>query len=316
MESRPVYVVADWWSRALSVVSLALAVGAVIYLSMNKRQLDQLPVQMRNELGSQFAEQTKDNEQKQAELQTQYETLMKSFNDRLAQQWSDQLGRGLEKFQQDADQLLQKIELSESQATEKRQQAFREQLESLAATAAPESAESAAAANDKNPQPNANPAAALAVLQLADTRLRPTGGDGTLIRIENSSAEDALITRVRFKPEADFQVTANEGDVSIMKGAESVVTLAFNSSDNTSTKPGMHGLYDRSVATPIRVPAGGQVTFRVMIENPTHTGWGLTGKLVVDYNGQDPLVVNAARVVFQPVAAEVSTADPALDAAG
>ena len=171
MESRPVYPVADWWSRALSIVSLALATGAVVYLSMNKKQLDQLPGQLRTDLASQFAEQAKDNEQKQAELQTQYETLMKSFNDRLAQQWSDQLGRGLEKFQQDADDLLQKIELNEATASEQRQQEFRQQLQSLAATAAPEAATDTM---KPAPQPADGSTAPLAVLQLADTRLRPT----------------------------------------------------------------------------------------------------------------------------------------------
>ena len=69
----------------------------------------------------------------------------------------------------------------------------------------------------------------------------------------------------------------------------------------------MHGRYDRTMTNPIRVPAGGTLTFRVLIEDPTHSDWGLTGKLVLDYNGREPLIVDSARVIFQTLESSNST---------
>ena len=106
------------------------------------------------------------------------------------------------------------------------------------------------------------------LLQLATTSLRPGVDDGTLLRIENEGTSDALITRVRFKPESDFQVDAAAQETSVLKTTEEVLTIAFNSSDNTSNKPGMHGIYDRTIGTPIRIPAGESLTVRVLIEDP------------------------------------------------
>jgi hypothetical protein len=152
------------------------------------------------------------------------------------------------------------------------------------------------------------------LLQLATTSLRPGTNDGTLIRVENEGTKDALIKRIRFKPEADFQLDSTEQQNSVFKATEDVVTIAFNSSDNTSSKPGMHGVYDRTISAPIRVPAGESVTVRILIEDPSHLGWGFTGKMVIDYEGQSPLTVETARVPFEaPIPAEVSPDDLSLD---
>ena len=79
-----------------------------------------------------------------------------------------------------------------------------------------------------------------------------------------------------------------------------VVTIPFASVDNTSKRDGFHGIYDRHLVTPIRVPAGESLTLRMTIEDADHEGWGFTGKLMLDYNAPESLVGEAARVAFVP----------------
>ena len=38
METRPQIIIADWWSRIISFVSLAVAIGSVMYLYSNQKQ--------------------------------------------------------------------------------------------------------------------------------------------------------------------------------------------------------------------------------------------------------------------------------------
>ena len=137
--------------------------------------------------------------------------------------------------------------------------------------------------------------------------MRPANGDFTLIRIENNSSEDAEIYRLQFQPVSDFRVDSPESLSEA--GTDQVTTISYSAADNTSTKPGHHGIYDRTLTDRIRVPAGQAVTVRLIIEDKTFVGWGFAGNLLVQYNAQDPLVVKSARVRFAPVEPEVS-ADP------
>lgn len=305
MESRPQYVPADWLSRIVSVISLAVAIGAVIYLRMNHNQLVKLPETLRSDFQGRLTEETAKYEQayqqKQAGLESRVEQVLESHDKWLTQQWNAQIGDALDTFKQDADQLLQEIETNATAAHEARQLAFRQQLLSFNSTAE-DTSPTAETSEGQSPSPA--PDDSLAALH---TVQRPTNDTQALIRIENSGSEEAVITRVRFAPQTDFRVAAGEQNVSILNGAEDIVTLAYGSSDNTSSKSGMHGLYDRTMTEPIRVPAGGALTFRVLIEDPSHVGWGFAGKLVLDYNGQEPLVVDSARVFFQTVASAKST---------
>ncbi len=171
---------------------------------------EQLVTDFQSRLDQQLTEYRRAFEKKQAELDEQYRTALQTHDDWLTKQWNEQLGKALEGFEQAGTQLLQRMESDEEAAQEDRELAFRRALDALDST--PE------LADDETPFGD-DPLTPSPLLQLADTRMRPGSSDRTLIRIENSGADDALITRVRFKPEADFQVDAAELGSSILKDA-------------------------------------------------------------------------------------------------
>ena len=80
METRPQIIIADWWSRIISFVSLAVAIGSVIYIYSNQQQ----PSEPSQELVTAF--QTKLDEQVtryQEDFQAKQKGLEEKYHDAL-----------------------------------------------------------------------------------------------------------------------------------------------------------------------------------------------------------------------------------------
>ncbi len=241
--------------------------------------------------------------------------------------------RALASFRQDASELLVQIEDRERTANLERQVAFQQAIDDLPAKlAAAAPAADGSAASEKptgletaglTPPANAvasdetaagetagdeaNAARSAAKLtematahglRVVTTVLRPGTGNTTLIEVANEGDQEAEIDRIRFRPESEFQNSDKLELDPDVASTSSITTIIYDSSDNTSKKPGYHGIYDRQLQNAIRIPAGERVTLRVMIQDPDHVGWGFTGKLVLSSRAEDTLTVESARIVF------------------
>ena len=315
----------DWTSRIISVVS-----GLVAVIAIGLAMTQQPVVPQTSELITEFEQALKKESDLYAKQKVVLENEFRSSlqaNDNRMKGWNDQIVSALNQFEQDAQNLVDQIAATERQAKEQRVTAFRQEIATIrqltarenqsAVEATPESPNQDTANQDPANQDTANQDTAsetnetqpptIAQLTVAESVMRPANGDFTLIRIENNSSEDAEIYRLQFQPVSDFRVDSPESLSEA--GTDQVTTISYSAADNTSTKPGHHGIYDRTLTDRIRVPAGQAVTVRLIIEDKTFVGWGFAGNLLVQYNAQDPLVVKSARVRFAPVEPEVS-ADP------
>jgi hypothetical protein len=107
-----------------------------------------------------------------------------------------------------------------------------------------------------------------------------------------------LVTRIRFQPLSDFRTSTTDEDA-VATATSEVLTFVYSAANNTSKDPGKHGLYDRTLTTPIQIPAHSSRLLRVVIEDPKHLGWGLQGDLLIDYNGRKGLRVHDVPVVLR-----------------
>ena len=295
---------------------------------------ESLVAEFRAELGKQ----ADDFRNEREELEQTYQDALDRQDKRL-DGWNGQLTSALEKFDADAQTLLKQMADNERQASDQRQTAFRQQLADLstgvnraavatdAGTGSPAGPElhspagpelhspagpelrgpagdiASSRVTSDQPQPTASSEAALstsggAVLRLANTVMRPTSAEGIMITLRNETDEEAIVERLRFVPQKDFKAP----DASIMADEVSrVTTFRYSAADNTSQRPGFHGVYDHRLTQPLRIPPRDSVTLRMVIAEPKHAGWGLAGQLTIDYNARDksPLVVNEAHLVFQ-----------------
>lgn len=162
----------------------------------------------------------------------------------------------------------------------------------------PAEAESAARESAARESAGATAVARDGQLQVVNTVLRPGTGNTTLVVFKNTSEQDALISRMRFRPESGFE---SKGTVELDPNTvpSNVVTMVYSEDDNTSLKPGKHGVYDRTFSRPIRVKAGEQLTLRVLIDDASWQGWGFVGTLLIDYGDAQKLLVKSARVAFR-----------------
>jgi hypothetical protein len=299
----------DLTSRILSVASLVVALGSVAFLYMQSRVVgtrDELVKQFNTEL----TEQARAFDVARTNMEAKLQTALDNDNTRM-EGWNTQLNDALSAFRTDATSLLAQIEANEKTASEQRQQAFRTALETYDERLAGNSTESASDLNGPTNQADAadtvpelkgsgatTPQAEMASLRLANTVLKPGTGNTTLMVIQNGSDQDALIERIRFRPVSVFQTT-DSLDLAPDASSTSVTTVSYDLTDNTSKQAGHHGIYDRMLTDKIRVPAGESVTLRVVINDKQNEGWGFTGKLVLDYDGKEPLTVESARIAFR-----------------
>ncbi len=316
----------DWTSRILALASLIISLGAVAFQVSQDQAAKEKPSNQ-TELLAQFKDaldkQAADYQQKQKDLEDQYLKALDLREKRFGE-WNETLGDALSKFNTDAKDLLDQVALDEQKASDERRTVFRQQLADLAGpsseTAASESASPEAtateAAGDKatedagpalqgpSPAGTADEASVansnVSVLQLVNTVFRPTSADSMLITLRNDSDRDAVIDRIRFQPKKDFKAPQPAAPSEAATSGK-LTTVRFTAAHNMSTKQGYHGLYSQKLASPIRVPSKGTATIRVLIEDGETPGWGLAGRLFLDYNSADkkPLQVNEAHVVFE-----------------
>ncbi|MFM7070706.1 MAG: hypothetical protein ACKO23_02435, partial [Gemmataceae bacterium] len=308
------------------------SLGLGSYFISQNRAASEGAVEARESLVAEFraelSKQADDFRNEREELEQTYQDALDRQDKRL-EGWNGQLTGALQKFDADAQSMLKQLADTERQASEERQTTFRQYLADL-----PTGPSRAAVANDAGaaagpdlrgpagespssrvtsdqPQPavsngsapseavaSAVASAGGAVLRLANTVMRPTSAEGIMITLRNETDEEALVERVRFVPQKDFKAP----DASILADEVSrVTTFRYSAADNTSQRPGYHGVYDHRLSKPLRIPARDSVTLRMVIADPSHAGWGLAGQLTIDYNARDksPLVVNEAHLVFQ-----------------
>jgi hypothetical protein len=325
----------DWTGRAIAVVSLLVAGGTAAYVLMLQQDNGQNETALRS-LDTKLAEIANKYEQSQADLAARYTASLERHDGRL-EGWNTQLNDAVKAFQSDATSLLAKMEQDERQASENREVVFRQTLADLPVDAADDvngvqravaeisqddtstalnppanaAAGDAVSAGDAEASGTGNPFSddelfdkqarvAGAELKLLNTVLKPGTGNTTLIELQNDGSEPALIARIRFRPESDFE-NQDPLDLDPKVVGDTVATIAYSPSDNTSLRPGFHGIYDRTLSQPIRVPAGEKATVRVVIESMEHEGWGFAGTLVLNYNDGERIVVPSARVAFRKI---------------
>jgi hypothetical protein len=309
-------VTSDMVSRVLSIASLVVAVGAVGFLYTQQRMLGTRE-QLQKDFDKQLGEQSQKFADAREGLETTYQEALRKQDERL-EGWNTELNDALSKFRQDANSLLADFSDAEKLASQQRQTAFDQALDKFVARQTTARAGGSHELNgpknqlDVADQPPTIPATETpttgpdlvdhAALKVVNTVLRPGTGNTTLIVIRNEGAQDAEIERIRFRPEAEFEAT-DTFDLTPDSTTPSVTTVAFDSSENTSNKPGYYGICDRRLTNKIRVPAGQSVTLRVLIDDSRYEGYGFTGKLVVDYNAGEPLLIESARVAFHTVTA-------------
>lgn len=328
----------DWTSRILALASLIISLGAVAYQVSQDQVANENP-SAKSELLAQFKseldKQATDYQQKQKDLEDHYLAALDEREKRFGE-WNESLGDALSKFNTDAKELLDQVALDEQKASQERRTAFRQQLVALAGNAtdsnaadettgansqdASSSAAEASSGTAENGSSKATDAAegpdlrgpqeepdaaqtarsAAPVLQLVNTVFRPTSADTMLIALRNDTDQDALVESIRFQPKKDFKAP-QPGVPSESATSGTLTTVRFTAANNMSTRAGYHGMYSQKLATPIRVPARGTATLRILIEDAKTTGWGLAGSLWLDYNSADkkPLQVKEAHVVFE-----------------
>jgi hypothetical protein len=318
----------DSTGRVLSIMSLCVAIASVAYVYYQHRTgAPNEPLV--SALEKELAEHASGFTTARQEMKQQFETALNKQDERM-ENWNSQLTGAIEAFRQDGEALLKRVADDEQLASQQRQQAFRDELAELAQPTGtgddaganelsgprnqsssgetdPETSPSDVAAADTDASSDRDALLGVARLIAVKTALRTGDHDPRLIVIENEGHQDALIERIRFRPESDFEAAETRG-AQVDVGASPTTTIVYGPSDNTSQRAGYHGIYDRQLQEKIRVRAGESLTLRVNIDDARYEGWGFAGRLVLDYNGSEPLSVESARVAFQASDTEDVTA--------
>lgn len=284
----------DWTGRILSILSLVVAIGIGGYVVSQREDAG-----TRDELLTKFGQELQGmitlHEEKRDALEKKFTDSLDQ-NDKRMTEWNQQLVSAINTFDSDAKRLLETMSAAETRASENRLADFQREMVELRrlAVSDPDADKTTdPGSTDDTETPDDTQLAVHTVLKVIPSDAK----EEALIRIENSSDEDALIQRIQFKPESDFRVEASDASEDY-SNTDTILVFAFDSSDNTSTKPGHHGLYDRKLTDPIRVPAGENMTLRIVITGRDHLGWGFAGQVRLDYNSKERLLVKTARVHF------------------
>lgn len=285
----------DWTGRILSIVSLVVAIGVGGYV-VTQGQVASTRDELLTKFGQELQGMIAAHEEKRNALEKEFTDSL-DRNDERMNQWNNQLVSAINTFDRDAKQLLEEISTAETRASEDRLAEFKRELVTLRKLAVNAPSQTRSAEEDSTDDTNQPDDSQLAVHTVLKV-IPPETQDDTLIRIENSTDEDALIQRIQFRPESDFRVASNDAGADY-SDTDSVLVFQFDASDNTSTKPGHHGVYDRRLSNPIRILAGETMTLRVVIAGGEHLGWGFAGQLRLLYNSDEPLLIKTARVYFE-----------------
>ena len=295
----------DSFSQILSIISILIAGVTAFYVYMQGQTLesrDALSKTFQQELDKQAA----DFDQQRDDLAAKYQASIDEHNKRLGE-WNDGLNDAIATFRADGTKLLEEIAADDKLAQSMRETTFDQLVSDLRTNASVEMKSTSDGASDAaDTVPEINPPAgddALAnvfpqpQLRVSETVFRAGTGNTTVFTITNTGSEPAAIRGLRFRPKSDFEsVDTPELSSSVVQGA--VTSINFAPTDNKSTRTGYHGTYQRDLQQAISVPAGESRAFRVTIVDPEHTGWGLVGRLELDYGTDKPVVVDAAHVTF------------------
>jgi len=137
------------------------------------------------------------------------------------------------------------------------------------------------------------------ILKVVQTTLRPIDEDFSAAVIQNDSQEPAIITHVKFEPTDIVEDIPTELAVKTFgNSTASEFSVAFDTSENTAIDRSDQGTYFRRLVKPYAIPAGDQVELRFAIKNREHIGFGLQGKLTLEYNTTEDQVIENVVVIF------------------
>ncbi len=285
----------DWTGRILSIASMVVAIGIGAYV-VTQGQVTSTRDELLTKFGQELQGMITVHEEKRNALQKEFTDSL-DRNDERMNTWNNQLVTAMDNFDTDAKRMLQDLSAAETRASENRLADFQKEmieLRRLAVRSPNEKSSTDDGSSDEGDQPDSTQLAVHTVLKV----IPPDTQNEALIRIENDTDEDALIQRIQFKPESDFRVEASDATTDY-SGVDSFLLFPFDSSHNSSTKAGHHGLYDRKLSDPIRIAAGETMTMLVVIRGDDHIGWGFAGQLRLVYNSDEPLLIKTARVHFE-----------------
>lgn len=119
------------------------------------------------------------------------------------------------------------------------------------------------------------------------------------LTVRNNSDELAVISRVVFEPNdildgVSTEFATRQFGVSI----PSEFALAFDGSDNQAKNKTDQGRYVRVLSKTFNVPEKSNRDIRLAIENDEHIGYGLVGKLTLEYNTSESLDIENVSIAF------------------
>lgn len=117
--------------------------------------------------------------------------------------------------------------------------------------------------------------------------------------VRNTSDQLAVVSRVLFQPREIIEnVSTSLASRSFGVSSPSEMALAFEMDDNRAEAPESQGRYVHELLDTFQIPADSAVDIRLAIQNDEHLGYGLRGKLTLEYNVDQSLDVENTPVAF------------------
>ena len=261
----------DGLSRALSVLTIVLGGGLLLFLFQENKTLRQEVTELKKNVTD-----TSDL----INLAKDFETEWDSFN----------------KFKTDVDGTISDAE----EGLESLRRVFLNATDQLSKDRMELAKSNEALANLQ--------AVVAAKLQVAEKRMKVGPGDGgSSIYVNNEGLAAAEIRSVEFFPNRNgqFRTTSADNKAAVdclTDGKTFVIEFSKNDNQSASKNKELHGNYLRTYAevdTP-KIPGQQTVPVAILIQNSEHIGWGWEGSLEVTYADGQSLQVPSVRAIFSP----------------
>lgn len=119
------------------------------------------------------------------------------------------------------------------------------------------------------------------------------------LTIRNTSDQLAVVSRVLFMPREIIEnISTTLATRSFGVSSPTEMALAFSADENRAEDPDSQGRYVHELNDTFQVPADSAVDIRLAIQNPEHLGYGLRGKLTLEYNVDQSLEVENTAIAF------------------
>jgi len=119
------------------------------------------------------------------------------------------------------------------------------------------------------------------------------------LTVRNTSDQLAVVSRVLFQPREIIEnVSTSLASRSFGVSSPSEMALAFSMDDNRAEDRESQGRYVHELPDTFQIPADTAIDIRLAIKNDEHLGYGLRGKLTLEYNIDQSLDVENTPVAF------------------